>query len=100
MGLIMKDITYNFTSALKIKFTFFHGDYFAHIEGENLIYKIPLLLGSREVSLAMESIKDVKGLELPFKTFCLVVSGYLSTIIKYKSQQRAVAEASEFKDPK
>jgi len=95
----MNDITYNFTPALKIKFTWFHGDYFANIEGKDLTHKIPLLLGSREVSLAMEDIKAVKGLDLPFKTFCQVVTGYLSTIVKYKAQQRAVAEASEFKDP-
>ena len=93
----MNDITYNFTPALKIKFTCFHGDYFANIEGENQDFKIPLLLGPREVSLAMKDIKDVKGLDLPFKTFCLAVTGYLSTILKYKSQKLALD--SEFKDP-
>lgn len=95
----MNDITYNFTPALRIKFTCFHGDYFANIEGKDQVHKIPLLLGSREVSLAMDSIKDIKGQEMPFKTFCQVVTGYLSTIIKYKSQQMAVAEASKFRDP-
>jgi hypothetical protein len=95
----MNDLTHNFTPTLKIKFAYFQGDYFAHVEEENKSHKIPLLLGHKEVSIAMEGIKDIKGPELPFKTFCLVVTGYLSTIIKYKSPQRALAEASQFRDP-
>jgi hypothetical protein len=82
----MNDITYNFSPTLKIKFTYFQGDYFANIEEKGKNHRIPLLLGSREVSLAMYSIKDVKGLDLPFKTFCQVVTGYLSTILKYKAR--------------
>jgi hypothetical protein len=61
------------------------------------VQKIPLLFGHIELAVAMENMKDIRGFDLPFSTFCQVVTGYLSTVLKYKS--RNLALASEFKDP-
>jgi len=94
----MSDIIYNFTDSLKIRFEYRNSDYYPYVERGEEIQKIPLLFGHIELSIAMKNMKDIRGFDLPFNAFCQVVTGYLSTVLKYKSRD-CLALASEFKDP-
>ena len=80
------ETSYTFPNKAKIRFAKFHDDYFPFIEQGNLTHKIPLLLNDFQVDIAMENFNAIKWMDVPFETFCAIVTGYLSTIIKYKSQ--------------
>lgn len=88
---------HTFENNATLKFTKLEsGFYSVQVEQEKEIYKIPLLLGETDYQVSMENLQAIKWMDTSFPVFCMIIAGFLSIIIKYKSP---VTQALAAKSP-
>jgi hypothetical protein len=77
---------HKFPNGAVLKFTINSLDlYLVDIEQGNQSHRIPLLLEEFDCYMVLENLHAIKWLDVPFSTFCNIISGFLSIILKYKS---------------
>jgi hypothetical protein len=99
---IQQKMMHTFPNQAVLKLTRTPNDFFlVDVEQGDQTHRIPLLLTDIDCQVTMENLQAaIKWMDVPFETFCTIIAGYLSTILKYKSPVvQALAMKSPFTDP-
>jgi hypothetical protein len=84
--IFQQKITHTFPNKACLKLTRTVNDFFlVDIEQGDQTHRIPLLLTEFDCQIALENLRAIKWMDVPFSTFCAIIAGFFYMVLKYKS---------------